>query len=101
MQVWNNGNADTELTPTSTVLYVWADTCGLYRCHQTQFWVLLWYILDYLYKNILPVGFLGLVDDIVGITEAGCKAQMLNAFMNIKSTKKKTYNLVPQNVNQY
>ena len=27
----------------------------------------------YLYKNILPVGFLGLVDDILGITEAGYK----------------------------
>jgi hypothetical protein len=34
----------------------------------------------YLYKNILPVGFLGLEDDIVGITEAGHKAQQLNSF---------------------
>ena len=42
-----------------------------------------------MYKNILPVGFLGLVDDIVGITEAGCKAQMLNSFMNIKSAEKR------------
>ena len=33
----------------------------------------------YLYKNILPVGFLGLVDDIVGITQAGHKAQQLNS----------------------
>ena len=42
----------------------------------------------YLYKNVLPVGFLGLVDDVVGITEAGCKAHMLNSFMNIKSAEK-------------
>ena len=42
----------------------------------------------YLYKNVLPVGFLGLVDDVVGITEAGCKAQMLNSFINIKSAEK-------------
>ena len=42
----------------------------------------------YLYKSILPVGFLGLIDDVVGITEAGCKAQMLNSFMNIKSAEK-------------
>ena len=42
----------------------------------------------YLYKNALPVGFLGLVDDIVGITEAGSKAQQLNAFINIKTAEK-------------
>ena len=42
----------------------------------------------YLYKNMLPVGFLGLVDDIVGVTEAGYKAQQLNAFMNVKTAEK-------------
>ena len=42
----------------------------------------------YLYKNILPVGFLGLVDDIVGITEAGHKAQQLNSFINVKTAEK-------------
>ena len=42
----------------------------------------------YQYKNILPVGFLGLVDDVVGITEAGYKAQQLNAFFNIKTAEK-------------
>ena len=36
----------------------------------------------YLYKDTLPVGFLGLVDDIVGISEAGYKAQQQNAFIN-------------------
>ena len=34
--------------------------------------------LSYLYKKTLPVGFLGLVDDIIGVSEAGAKAQMLN-----------------------
>ena len=42
----------------------------------------------YLYKNVLPVGFLGLVDDIVGITEAGFKAQQFNAFINVKTAEK-------------
>ena len=44
--------------------------------------------LSYMYKKVLPVGFLGLVDDIIGITEAGMKAQMLNVFMNVKSAEK-------------
>ena len=42
----------------------------------------------YLYKNTLKVGFLGLVDDIIGVTEAGLDAQKLNAFMNIKTAEK-------------
>jgi hypothetical protein len=42
----------------------------------------------YLYKNTLPVWFLGLVDDIVGISEAGYKAQQQNAFMNFKTAEK-------------
>ena len=42
----------------------------------------------YLYKDIFPVGFLGLVDDIIGITEAGYKAQELNAFINVKTAEK-------------
>ena len=42
----------------------------------------------YLYKNILPVGFLGLVDNVVGVTEAGFKAQQLNSFMNVKTAEK-------------
>ena len=42
----------------------------------------------YLYKDSLPVGFLGLVDDIVGITEAGFKAQQLNAYINVKTAEK-------------
>ena len=43
----------------------------------------------YLYKDRLPVGFLGLVDDIIGVTEAGIAAQKLNAFINIKTAEKK------------
>ena len=42
----------------------------------------------YLYKNILPVGFLGMVDDIVGITEAGYQASQLNAFINVNTAEK-------------
>ena len=33
----------------------------------------------YKYKDKLPVGFLGLVDDIVGITEVDHKGQQLNS----------------------
>ena len=43
---------------------------------------------SYLYKGRLPVGFLGMVDDIVGITEAGFKAQKMNAFINLKTAEK-------------
>ena len=42
----------------------------------------------YLYKNILPVGFLGMVDDIAGITEAGIKANQFNSFLNVKTAEK-------------
>jgi hypothetical protein len=43
---------------------------------------------NYLYKDSLPIGFLGLVDDIIGVTEVGFKAQMMNAFMNVKTAEK-------------
>ena len=43
---------------------------------------------SYLYKEILPVGFLGLVDDIIGVTEAGIKAQEMNTFINMKTAEK-------------
>ena len=42
----------------------------------------------YLYKNILPVGILGLVDDTIGVTETGYQAQMMNAFLNVKTAEK-------------
>ena len=44
--------------------------------------------LSYMYKEILPVGFLGLVDDTVGITEAGFKASQLNSIINVKTAEK-------------
>ena len=42
----------------------------------------------YLYKKCLQIGMLGFVDDTIGITEAGYKAQMFNAFFNIKTAEK-------------
>ena len=39
----------------------------------------------YLYKNILLIGFFGLVDDIIGVTAAGMKALKMNAFIKAKS----------------
>ena len=42
----------------------------------------------YKYKDRLPVGFLGLVDDIVGITEVGYKAHQLNVMINLKTAEK-------------
>ena len=40
------------------------------------------------YKGKLPIAFLGLVDDIIGISDAGIKAQMLNSFLNVKTAEK-------------
>ncbi len=42
----------------------------------------------YLYKGILPVSVLGLVDGTIGVTEAGNKAVAMNAFLNAKSAEK-------------
>ena len=42
----------------------------------------------YMYKGKLPIAFLGLVDDIIGISNAGIKAQMLNSFLNAKTAEK-------------
>ena len=36
----------------------------------------------------MPVGFLGLVDDTVGTTEAGFKASKLNSIINVKTAEK-------------
>ena len=44
--------------------------------------------LGYKYKEKLTVGVLGLVDDIICITEAGYKAQEVNGFINIKTAEK-------------
>ena len=42
----------------------------------------------YLYKDTLQVSLLGLVDDTIGVTEAGFKAQQMNAFFNVKTAEK-------------
>ena len=42
----------------------------------------------YKYMDSLPVGILGLVDDTIGVTEVGYQAQMMNAFMNVKTAEK-------------
>ena len=42
----------------------------------------------YLYMDILPVSILGLVDDMVGVTEAGFQAQQMNTFINVKTAEK-------------
>ena len=42
----------------------------------------------YMYKDTLLVSILGMVDDMLGITEAGFKAQQMNTFMNVKTAEK-------------
>ena len=42
----------------------------------------------YFYMDILPISMLGLVDDLVGVTEAGYKAQQMNTFINVKTAEK-------------
>ena len=46
------------------------------------------YGYGYRYKDCLPIGILGLVDDTIGITKAGHKALMLNSFLNVKTAEK-------------
>ena len=43
----------------------------------------------YLYKDSLPVSMLALVDDLVGVTYAGHRAQQMNVAINIKSAEKR------------
>ena len=44
---------------------------------------------EFIYKDIVPIPPLGMVDDLVGISEAGYKAQELNAYINVKTADKK------------
>ena len=44
--------------------------------------------IGYLYKNVLPISMLGLVDDVVGVTDTGYKAQQLNMILNVKTAEK-------------
>ena len=43
----------------------------------------------YKYKGHVPIGILGMIDDIVGVSEIGVKSTQLNAFINIKTAEKK------------
>ena len=44
--------------------------------------------LGYQYKDSLDISMLGLVDDIIGVTEAGYKAVQMNEIINLKSAEK-------------
>ena len=44
---------------------------------------------NYIYKNVLPIGFLSLVDDIIGIIQAGINSQIMNKFINLKTAEKR------------
>ena len=40
------------------------------------------------YKGFVPVGILGQIDDLIGVTEAGYKAQQMNSYLNVKTADK-------------
>ena len=42
----------------------------------------------YRYKGSVPIGILGQIDDLIGVTEPGYKAQQLNTFFNVKTADK-------------
>ena len=42
----------------------------------------------YKYKGYVPVGILGQIDDIIGVSEAGYKAHQLNSSLNVKTADK-------------
>ena len=43
----------------------------------------------YKYKGYIPIGVLGMVDDIAGVSESGSKAVQLNSYINVKTAEKK------------
>ena len=43
----------------------------------------------YKYKGYIPIGVLGMVDDLAGVSESGMKAVQLNSFINLKTAEKK------------
>ena len=43
----------------------------------------------YQYKDELPISLLGLVDDMIGVSDAGYRAQQLNALLNVKTAEKR------------
>ena len=58
---------------------VQVDTIGQ-ACVQAEY--------GYKYKNTLMVSLLGMVDDLISVTEAGYQAQQMNAIINIKTAEK-------------
>ena len=44
--------------------------------------------IGYMYKDNLPISMLGLVDDLIGVTEAGFKSQQMNVILNLKTAEK-------------
>ena len=57
----------------SLLASVQVDTIGQ-ECEESE--------LGYRYKEEVPVTMLGMVDDIIGVSEAGYKAQQLNTIIN-------------------
>ena len=43
----------------------------------------------YQYKNVVDISVLALVDDLIGVTEAGFKAHQMNAVINAKTAEKR------------
>ena len=43
----------------------------------------------YKYKGYIPIGLLGMIDDLAGVSESGLKAKQLNTFVNFKTAEKK------------
>ena len=43
----------------------------------------------YKYKGYIPIGVLGMIDDLVGVSESGVNAVKLNASINVKTAEKK------------
>ena len=63
----------------SLLASVQVDTIGQ-ECEETG--------LGYLYKDQVMVTMLGLVDDVIWVSEAGFKAQQLNSVINTKTAEK-------------
>ena len=63
----------------SILAYVQVDTIEN-ECEESDY--------GFMYKDILQVSMLGLLDDIIGVTEAGYKALQLNALINVKTADK-------------
>ena len=43
----------------------------------------------YKYKGLVPIGICGMMDDVIGVTESGVKAQLMNSLLNVKTAEKR------------